>query len=80
MSVNDMLEQMRGYSVKKGPSCAAGLAYSRLSNQEQAAFKEAMKDETILTAAISRWLLEKGYQVRAHTMARHRRLQCGCER
>lgn len=80
MSVNDMLEQMRGYSARKGPSCAVGMAYGRLSSQEQAAFKEAIKDDTIQSSAIARWLSEKGHLVRAHTMARHRRAQCGCER
>jgi hypothetical protein len=80
MSVSDMLDEMRKDSAKKGPSCAIGLTYTRLAVQEQTAFKEAMKDETIQSTAIARWLGQKGYSVKPHTMSRHRRGQCGCER
>jgi hypothetical protein len=78
MSVQEMVNQMRADSAKKGPLCGAGIAYKKLGKDEQQAMSEAMKDESIMIVAICRWLSEKGHQVRPHTMSRHRRNECGC--
>jgi hypothetical protein len=79
MSVEDILSEMRQDSARKGPACGIALLYKRLSKEERDAFDAALSDEAIQSGAISRWLNGRGYEAKAHTMARHRRRNCGCK-
>lgn len=63
---------------QRGARCTAGLLIKTLPAKEREAFAEALKDEMIDSSTISVWLERKGYSVRRHTVARHRRGECQC--
>lgn len=77
ISALDELRKMQ--SVKhRGAKCTAGLLIRTLPAQDRAAFIEALKDEMIDANTISVWLDRKGFSIRRHTVARHRRGECQC--
>ncbi len=62
----------------RGGKCTAGLVYKILRANDQAALLGALRDQTIDSSTISVWLDRRGYRVRRHTVARHRRGECAC--
>jgi hypothetical protein len=79
MSVDKILDEMRGGFVKKGPQCSVGLIFTSLGGDEREALEKALVDSTIELVAVSRWLLKNGHDAKPHTLGRHRRKECRCD-
>jgi hypothetical protein len=73
----DELRKMQA-GKQRGAKCTAGLLARTLPEDERAAFAQALKDELIDSNTISVWLERKGYAIKRHTVARHRRRECQC--
>jgi hypothetical protein len=59
----------------KGPTCVMCLTVPTLSKEDRAALDAAM-DSDIAHTAIARALQAEGYNVKATSVARHRRYEC----
>ena len=79
MSVEKILDEMRGGFTKKGPQCSVGLIFTSRGSDEQEALEKALSDSTIELVAVSRWLLKNGHDAKPHTLGRHRRKECRCD-
>jgi hypothetical protein len=58
--------------------CRVRLIKAVLSEDELKLLQEALKDESIPTAAIVRALKTEGYDASVHSVGRHRRGDCIC--
>lgn len=79
MSVENILEEIRGISTKKGPQCSVQAILTSIDGEKKAAMVAALGDSSIDSSAISKWLLKNGHDAKPHTLARHRRRECRCE-
>ncbi len=79
MSVENILEEIRGTSTKKGPQCSVKAILTSIDGEKRDAMAAALEDLSIDSSAISRWLLKNGHDAKPHTLARHRRKECRCE-
>lgn len=80
MSVDKILDEIRSYPYRKGPLCSVGLIFTSLKGEEKEALEIAMGDSSIELVAISKWLTNNGYDAKPHTIGRHRRKECRCEK
>lgn len=76
-SALDELRKMQA-GKQRGAKCTAGLLSRTLPDEDRAAFVQALKDELIDSNTIAVWLERKGYFIKRHTVARHRRRECQC--
>jgi hypothetical protein len=72
------LDEFKKLQSRKGPECWYGAASRTLSAKDLTAFKDAQGSAEIQTRSIQRWLENRGIKVGAHSVARHRRNECGC--
>lgn len=79
MSVENILDEIRGASAKKGPQCSVTAILGAIGAEKRDAMLAALGDPSIDSGAISKWLLKNGYDAKPHTLARHRRKECRCE-
>lgn len=73
----DELRKMQA-TKQRGAKCTLGIVARTLSKEDNAALNEALRDELIDSTTISVWMDRKGYDLKRHTVARHRRGECRC--
>ena len=76
MTLAAALQHQREQGIRKGPDCRLCVAIRTLSGPDAQALKDALADEVITAAAISRALETEGIIVRAPVINRHRRGEC----
>ena len=67
-------------TLKKGPPCTVMLVRDKLSREDQNDLDRLIADRSVTSAAIERGLAKLGHKLTQHTVARHRRGDCGCAR
>ena len=75
MSLKDSIKDQMT-SINTG--CRVKLVKTILSESETKVLDEALADENITSAGISRALKSEGYSVSLHSIGRHRRGDCNC--
>lgn len=77
MSLTDQLHQARHETRKRGPKCSVGKLLAKSSSEDRAALQDALAadPDEWPTVAIARAI-----QIGAHTVRRHRRGDCSCDR
>jgi alkylated DNA nucleotide flippase Atl1 len=78
VSVLDEMRQLQS-SKPRGAKCTLGQLTKMLGADDAQAVGEAMADQMIDSNTISVWLSGRGYQIKRHTVARHRRKECRCD-
>lgn len=79
MTVQEIIEEIRQSSPRKGPSCSVGMILRSVGGDQAKALNAAMSDLDIQSGAIAKWLGKQGFDCKSHTVARHRRKECRCE-
>ncbi len=79
---NSLLDEIKSIqSAKKiGATCSVFKVVSVMPGEEAKALKAAFEDATIDSMTIEVWLNRKGYDLRRHTISRHRRGECTCQK
>lgn len=79
-STVNALEELRKMQAGKqrGAKCTVGIIAKTLPKEDKDALNEAMGDELIDSTTISVWMERKGFALKRHTIARHRRGECRC--
>jgi len=76
--VLDELRKLQS-SKQRGAKCTLGQLIKTMGEEDVHAINEAMADVMIDSNTISVWLSNRGYQIKRHTVARHRRKECRCD-
>lgn len=76
MSLAEALQHQRSRGIRKGPDCRLCVLEKTLLKPELAALQEAMADNSLSGAQISRALKEEGYNISAVIVLRHRKSEC----
>ena len=79
---NSLLEEIKTIQSAKriGANCSVLKVVSTMPPEEVKALRAAFEDNTIDSMTIEVWLGRKGYSLRRHTISRHRRGECTCQK
>jgi ABC-type phosphate/phosphonate transport system ATPase subunit len=80
MTKSSLLDSIRAENRRPvGPSCWVNQLFQSLSKEDQADLVAALADPDIQHSAIARALRNRGFEVKASAIPRHRRKECSCE-
>lgn len=66
------------YRPRRGPNCSIALIVSTLDPDTAELFHAAMDNPYAPGTEIAKAMAERGYQMPAHSLQRHRRGECRC--
>ena len=77
-----LLEEMRSIQNAKkiGATCSVSKVMENMPEDEAAALRIVLSDNSIDSMTIEVWLGRKGHTLRRHTISRHRRGECTCQK
>ena len=77
-----LLEEMRSIQNAKriGATCSVSKVMENMPEDESAALRTVFSDSSIDSMTIEVWLGRKGHALRRHTISRHRRGECTCQK
>lgn len=77
-----LLDEMRSIQTAKkiGATCSVSKVIEVMPPEEAEALRTAFGDATIDSMTIEVWIGRKGHTLRRHTISRHRRGECTCEK
>lgn len=64
----------------KQTTCTIGVLLNEMSDIDRTGLENALDTSAFTGTAITAILKKRGYQISSHTVQRHRRGGCGCER
>lgn len=73
-----LADEARALTSRQGSQCDMGLLLARLPQSDKSEIEEALADDTVEGTALARALKNRGIDVAAHTVNRHRRGDCSC--
>jgi len=78
----NLLEEMRSIQNAKriGATCSVSKVMENMPEDESAALRTVFSDNSIDSMTIEVWLGRKGHALRRHTISRHRRGECTCQK
>jgi len=69
-----LLDEAREAQARPGPQCSV----ASLPADLRAQVDEALEDPTIYASTIAKVLVNRGYDMKAERLTRHRRRECRC--
>lgn len=77
-----LLEEMRSIQNAKkiGATCSVSKVMENMPEDEATALRTVFNDSSIDSMTIEVWLGRKGHTLRRHTISRHRRGECTCQK
>lgn len=79
ISTDSTLDEILAYQAKP-TGCSVPRVLQGLTENERNAVAAALSDPDVQATAIARWMSSKGWKIGGHTIQRHRRGACGCDR
>jgi len=76
MSLADSLQHEKAQGSRKGPDCRLCVALRSMPPKDVDALDEALADDSMTGAAISRALKAEGHDISAVIVLRHRKGEC----
>jgi hypothetical protein len=65
-------------NLQRGPKCGVTTTLQSLPPSLAGELQELLADDTVAASSLARLCIDKGWPIKQHTIAKHRRGECAC--